>query len=207
MLTTAAWAESLGISPELDLPPVPGYSEPYARSAHEIAVRTVILQGVVAVAFKVDPEPIVEWLQDQSMWQYVTEKERSFIENRNATQNERNRFSWHQEAEWTLLWMINKVKTLGLATTQCDTRRLVDEIIPPLGSDIQQFLSTSVLRPPGSLLIEDDRTYNLWCYAHQARRKQEPLPEDLNLSVLYERRYAFEWLDGNQEWDDVTCDA
>ena len=25
--------------------------------------------------------------------------------------------------------------------------------------------------------------------------------------VLYERRYAFEWLDGLQDWDEVTCDS
>jgi hypothetical protein len=33
------------------------------------------------------------------------------------------------------------------------------------------------------------------------------VPEDLNWSVLYERRYAFEWLDGLEDWDEVTCDA
>src|SRR5262245_40693311 len=32
-------------------------------------------------------------------------------------------------------------------------------------------------------------------------------PGDLNWNVLYERRYAFEWLDGNPAWDRVTCDA
>ena len=39
------------------------------------------------------------------------------------------------------------------------------------------------------------------------RRNNEPFPADLNWWVLYERRHAFEWLDGVQEWDDVTCDA
>lgn len=33
------------------------------------------------------------------------------------------------------------------------------------------------------------------------------LPEDLQWEVLYERRHAFEWLDGNQDWDEVTCDS
>jgi hypothetical protein len=84
---------------------------------------------------------------------------------------------------------------------------LCHEIIPPLGSDIREFLASAELRPPGLLLAEDDRTYNLWCYALGARRKGEPLPADLNWGVLYERRYAFEWLDGMQDWDDVTCDA
>jgi hypothetical protein len=84
---------------------------------------------------------------------------------------------------------------------------LVDEIIPPLGSDIEGFLASARLRPPGVLLAEDDRTYNLWCYANSAIRTGEPLPSDFNWWVLYERRYAFEWLDGMQDWDDVTCDS
>jgi hypothetical protein len=57
------------------------------------------------------------------------------------------------------------------------------------------------------LLAEDDRTYNLWCHANLALRRGEPLPSDLNYRVLYERRYAFEWLDGLEDWDDVTCDS
>jgi len=53
----------------------------------------------------------------------------------------------------------------------------------------------------------DLRTYNLWCYALGAQRRREELPDDLNLYVLEQRRYAFEWMDGFQEWDFVTCDA
>lgn len=83
----------------------------------------------------------------------------------------------------------------------------MDEIIPPLGSEIQGFIASAEVRPPGLLLAEDDRTYNLWCYACSARRRGQSLPDDLNWNVLYERRYAFEWLDGNQEWDEVTCDS
>src|SRR5262249_41626225 len=106
-----------------------------------------------------------------------------------------------------LLWVIGKVESLGLPTRCCDTQRLVDEIMPALGSDIASYLASSEVRPPGLLLAEDDRTYNLWCQAHAAQRQRQPLPEDLNWSVLYERRYAFEWLDGMEDWDDVTCDA
>jgi hypothetical protein len=83
----------------------------------------------------------------------------------------------------------------------------VDEIIPGLGDNIESFLSQSKLRSPGALLAEDDRTYNLWCYALAAQRRGESLPNDLNLGILRERRHAFEWMDGNQDWDDVTCDA
>jgi hypothetical protein len=103
--------------------------------------------------------------------------------------------------------MIGRVESLGLPTHHCDTRRLADEIIPALGDDIGSFIGQSRLRSPGALLAEDDRTYNLWCYAVAAQRRRESLPSDLKLQVLRERRYAFEWMDSNQEWDDVTCDS
>jgi hypothetical protein len=82
----------------------------------------------------------------------------------------------------------------------------VDEIMPPLGQDSRPFITLSELRSPGALLAEDDRTYDLWCQALAAQRRGESLPSDLNLGVLRERRYAFEWIDGTQEWDDVQCD-
>jgi hypothetical protein len=120
---------------------------------------------------------------------------------------QRNKLRWHQEAEWTLLWAIGKVEALGLPADTCDTRRLCAEIMPPVGSDIAAFLASAELRSAGTLLAEDDRTYDLWCRAHAARREGDPLPEDLSWGVLHERRYAFEWLDGMQEWDDVSCDT
>jgi hypothetical protein len=207
MVTTEAWAKSLDVSVEPTPQTVEGYSRRCPRTARQIAVRTVILQGIVAVASEVDPGPIIEWFHDQRIWRNVTPEEKAFLQNASPTKEQRNRFGWHQEAEWTLLWVVGKVESLGLPTRSCDTRRLCHEIIPPLGSGIAEFLASAEIRPPGVLLAEDDRTYNLWCYANGARRKGEPLPEDLNWSVLYERRYAFEWLDGMQDWDGVTCDS
>lgn len=206
MLSTKTWAKSLGISAEATPPTVENYSKWCPRSARQIAVRALILQGVVAVASEVDPEPIIEWFHDQRIWGSVTADEKAFLKSQSVTQEQCNEFGWHQEAEWTLLWVIGKVDSLGLPTRGCDTRRLVDEIIPPLGSEIDAFLASAAVREPGVILAEDDRTYNLWCYAQKARRKRE-LPADLNWSVLYERRYAFEWLDGMQDWDEVTCDS
>jgi Domain of unknown function (DUF4272) len=207
MRSTEAWAKSLGISVKATPPTVQGYSKRCPRSARQIAVRVIILQGIVAVACGVEAKPVVEWLREQRVWRGVTPQERAFLQDPSPTKAQRNKLSWHQEAEWTLLWVIGKVGGLGLPTCCCDTRRLCNEIIPPLGSDIENFLASAKLRSPGALLAEDDRTYNLWCYAHGARRKRQQVPKDLNWSVLYERRYAFEWLDGLQNWDEVTCDA
>ena len=206
MSTTKLWAESLKIASGEDLL-IADYSRPYARTARQIAVRSIVLQGVIAVAYEVEPQPIIEWFQEQAIWSAVTPQERAFIFGSAHTQAEQLRFRWKREALWTLLWMIHHVESLGLPTHGCDTRRLVDEIIPALGDDVQSFIAHSELRSPGALLAEDDRTYDLWCHALAAQRRGESLPSDLNLGVLHERRYAFEWMDGSQDWDEVTCDA
>lgn len=206
-MTTEEWAQTLAVSVEDTAPAIENYTEPCPRSAREIATRVVILQGVIAVAYEVDAEPVIEWLREQGVWDQVSPREQAFLLGSEVTDEQRNRLRWHQEAEWALLWAIGQVESLGLPTQGCDTQRLVDEIVPPLGSEINAFLDSATLRPPGELLAEDDRTYDLWCYATSAVRKGEPLPADLRWWVLYERRYAFEWLDELQDWDEVTCDA
>ncbi len=207
MITTKLWAEALGVPNEQDLEPVPDFTKALARTAAQVAARALALQGVIAIAYGVDAEPIVAWFQKEGLWKDVTPREREFIYKAAPTEQERVRFQWKQEAQWTLLWMIQWVESLGLPTQGCDTRRIADDIMPALGDSIEGFLQKSELRSPGALLAEDERTYNLWCYALAAQRRKEELPNDLNMGVLFERRYAFEWMDGHQDWDEVTCDA
>jgi hypothetical protein len=207
MLSTIEWAKSHRVPVEDILPSIEGQFELYPRTAHEVAIRAVILQGVVAVGYNVDPEPVIEWFHDQNIWNAVTPREKEFLQAATCPELQSNIFCAHQEAEWTLLWTIGKVEALGLPTHYCDTGRLVDEIIPALGSDIEPFLASATLRPSGVLLNEDLRTYNLWSHALVDRREKKPLPYDLNMTVLYERRYAFEWLDSRELWDNITCDA
>ena len=204
--STAEWADSLGISPDLVPPPAEVGTLDWPYSAGQIAVRALAIQGVVAAAFGVDSRPIIEWFKDQGIWAAATAKERAFLELPERPEDAVARLRWQQEAEWTLLWAIGMVDALGLPTRCCDTRRLVDEILPPLGGDTDGFIADAALRPPRELLAEDDRTYNLWCYAVAANRSGT-LPDDLIWNVLYQRRYAFEWLAGPDEWDRVSCDA
>lgn len=207
--TTEEWARAHDISTALTSPPVEGYNEPYPLMAREVATRAVILQGVVAVASGVEPEPVVRWYRDQGVWESVSPRERELLlDPKSIGQHAIQGFRWRQEAEWTLLWAVGRVEALGLPTRPCDTRRLVDEIIPALGSDIEPFLALAELRPPGVLLAEEDRYYTLWCQYFQTRREGEHLlPNDLNPVVLDQRQYAFEWLRGIEDWDDVRCDA
>lgn len=208
MPNTEEWARTLGISTAAVPPAVDGYDEPCPFTARQVAIRAVILQGVVSVAADVDPGPVIEWFQDQDIWGHASPQERAFFETPYDTdQGQLRRFSWQAEAEWALLWVVGKVEALRLPTCQCDSRRLVDEIIPALGSKIEPFLSSAVLRPSGLLLAEDDRHYNLWCRLNSTIRRGESQPDDLIHGVLWQRVCAFEWLHGITMWDEVRGDA
>jgi hypothetical protein len=205
--STEQWAATLGIPIGEIPPPIPEGTRAPAYSAREVAKRALVLQGVVAVASGVPSDGIIEWFEAEGLWLGASPREKEFLVSCRSRSVVDEKVRWRQEAEWTLLWVVGQVASLGLPTRGCDTRRLVDEIIPPLGDSVEQFLSSAVLRPNAELLAEDDRTYNLWCYAMSARSAGAALPGDLNLTILYQRRYAFEWLDGIEEWDFVSCDA
>lgn len=79
MVKTNSWAKSLGVPSEEQLAPVEGFSESYKRTAQEVAIRSLVLQGVVAVASGVGPEPIIAWFQDQTIWDHTTPGERRAI--------------------------------------------------------------------------------------------------------------------------------
>ena len=207
-ISTAEWASRLGIATGQNLPPIEDSEQSCPFSAREIATRALVLHGVVAVASDVSAEPIATWFREQGIWSHVSPEEVAFLREPTAADREtRDRLQWRQEAEWTLLWAVGKVESLGLPIRRCDSRRLCDEIVPAFGTDVEAFLASASLRTAGELLAEDDRNYDLWCRYFQTRRAGLPLPGDLDLGVLYERRYAFEWLDAVWPWDDVKCDA
>jgi Domain of unknown function (DUF4272) len=206
MLSTEEWARSHGISAAPILPAVEGYSTLYKRSAQEVAIRSLILRGVFEVAQGQAAEPVIEWFRSQNILENITPEEKAFLLKPQHTEQELIKFEWHIESAWTLLWIIGKIESLGLPTEFCEEDRLRNHIQPLLGTDILEFVTCAQLRAPGELLAEDDRIYNLWCCTRLAHREGKPIPSDLNERVLYERVYAFEWLD-YFEWDECPCDA
>ncbi len=205
-MNTKKWAVFHRICVEDVAPPVEGCDAVYNRTAEEIAIRTIVLQCVVAVGYEVEPRSVVDWLKNKNLWSHVSPNEKMFLLADKRSSNECSDARWREEAQWALLWSIRKIETLGLPTTKCDTARLVDEIMPALGDSVASFVSSSHLRSQPELVAEDLRTYNLHCFARQAYRK-DMMPDDLIYGVLYQRHYAFEWLNSDFEWDAVTTDT
>ena len=206
MTTTREWAASRGICVDDSVPAIAGYFEPYHRTARDVAIRAVVLHCVVATGYGVEPRPLVSWLRDEGIWDQVSPREQAFLTAESRSEKESGVFRWREEAEWALLWMVRKVDALGLPDHKCDTRRMCDDIMPPVGSPIGPFVDSAVLRPPAELLGEDDRIYDLHCRARKAH-VAAPLPDDMIYTVLYQRHYAFDWVHFGDPWDEVQCDT
>jgi hypothetical protein len=209
MIKTKEWAETRGIDTQDVLPPIEDYDEPYKRTAEEIAVRTIILHAVAAAGHGVNREPIIEWFKNQSIWDQVSPREKAFLLSQKPyrlLEEDRRGARWLQEAQWALLWTIQKVESIGLPTKTCDTTRLAKEIMPGLGDDIQPFISSARLRPAPTLRAEDERVYKLHFEARQAY-ELDAMPDDLVYGVSFQRYYAFEWLRSGDDWDDVKTNT
>ena len=209
MMKTKEWAESHGINTQDVLPPIENYDESYKRTAKDVAVRTIILHAVAAAGHGVNPGPIIEWLKNQNVWDQVSAREQTFLlsrKPRRLLEQDRIGARWLQEAQWALLWTIQKVESIGLPTKTCDTTRLANEIMPGLGDEIQPFVSSAKLRPAPKLRAEDERVYKLHREAQQAY-EQDEMPDDLVYGVSFQRYYAFEWLRSGDDWDDVRTDT
>ena len=203
MTKTKEWAESLNIDTQDILPPSENITESYCRTAGEVATRTIILHSIVAAGSGIDRERITGWLQDQNLWEQASPRERSILQSPRRFKEDRSGVQWLQEAQWTLLWTIQKVKSLGLPTKICDSVKLVDEIMPVLdGDDIDRFITSAEFRPAAEISAENDRVTRLYYYARKAAEKEE-MPEDLIYGVLSNRYYALRWLTGDEPWDDV----
>lgn len=206
MTKTKEWAESLNIDTQDVLPPSEDIVESYCRTASEVAVRTIILHSIVAAGAGIDGGRITEWLQDQNLWEQASPRERSILQSPMRFKEDRSGAQWLQEAQWTLLWTLQRVEKLGLPTKTCDSIKLVDEIMPVLGGDdIDQFITSVEFRPAAEISAENDRVTKLYYFARKASDKDE-MPEDLIYSVLHYRYHALRWLTGDEPWDDVDMD-
>lgn len=205
-MKTKAWAASHGVCTTAIVPAVQDYHEKCPCCPADVARRAIVLHCIAAVGYGVNAQPVVDWLVNESLWKTVSPSERAFLALRKPTKKQINAARWRQESQWALLWSIGRVRSLGLPTKTCDTRKLVDEIMPGVGDSVEEFVASARLRPPGWILAEEDRTYNLLCYARQAARTNT-MPADLIFNVLYERHYAFSWLGSNDNWDSVEMDT
>lgn len=201
MTKTKEWAEALGIGTEDILAPVEDYNEACKRTAEEIAVRTIILHAIAAAGDRIDRPALVKWLEEQNLWGNASPREQTFLLSPRIFRENLSENLWVLEAEWALLWTIQKVESLGLPVKTCDAHKIINEIMPALGDETAEFISSVQLRSASGIRAEEERIDRIY-HAYQ-NEEEGKSPEDLIYAVLLQRQYAFKWLNSEDDWDNV----
>jgi Domain of unknown function (DUF4272) len=134
-------------------------------------------------------------------------EEKDFIQNTNATDTDRAKFSWRYECLWVLLWSMGYIEQLDFPEGICDVAKAVGFI--QAANSYENMLASAQLRTKSEILDEADKIYRLNWACVNARVKQQPAPANLEAGVVYERHFVLNWLINyqGQDWDFVSADT
>jgi Domain of unknown function (DUF4272) len=205
---TEKYLKSLNI-PFIDhLPLIEEESEMKIRTGQEIAERILVL--VYLAYFSEVPEErekIVNFLKTNSLWNKVSLDEKELFQKEELTEQEITNISWRSEGVWLLLWIIKKVGKLELPTEQAEIPEIVSRV-PKFHTDPSEFINTAVVRPITEILDVSDLIYRLHWATRNADLNNQPMPANLDLSIIMERHYAINWVTFYaEEWDEISTDT
>ena len=185
------------------------------RSSLEIAERALALVAIVARSQQ--QEWVSDWCRDFGVRDYLSAAEREFFDDSAPDQQTIVNFSWRAEALVSLVWALGGLQEMPPLSEQfwvLDTDFIEGAIKNP-----NSFRLSASKRP--SQEIEEMEGF-LYHQHWRVRDKQlgfnvgaaiplEPgeIPvDDLNSSVVYERRYGLSWVSGwGDDWDAVPTDT
>jgi hypothetical protein len=188
---------------------------PCIEADEEVELRTkeAVVQRTLAVAIAAVKAEGLEMgivhsvIQQFNALPFFSPEEKEFINNPNASDEERAKFSWRYECLWVLLWSLGYVDELDFPTGICDVQKAVSFI--QAAKSYENMLESAQLRSKSAILDEADKIYRINWACVNARIKHQPAPANLEAGVVYERHFALNWLISyqDQEWDFVSTDT
>ena len=185
------------------------------RTSLEIADRLLALVAIVARAKK--QEWVGDWVLQFGIHDYFSNGERIFFAETEPTEQAIVDFSWRAEALVSLVWSLGGLDHMPPLTDQFWV--LDTDFVAAAMKNPNSFRLSATKRPSEEIQEMEGFLYHQhW----RVRDKQlgfnvgpgctfEPgeLPvDDLNPSVVCERRYGLSWIVGcGEDWDDVPTDT
>lgn len=205
---TEKYLKSLNIPFIEHLPLIEEESEVKIRTAQEIAERILILVYLAYVSEVPDErESVIDFLKANLLWNKVSPDEKELFQKEELTEQETANISWRSEAVWLLLWTINKVDKLELPTEQVEINEIISRL-PEFLTDPREFIENANIRLTTEILDISDLTYRLHWATRNADLNNQPIPANLDLSIIIERHYAINWVTFYAEkWDEITTDT
>lgn len=185
------------------------------RSSLEIAERTLALVAIVARSQQ--QEWVGDWCRQFGVRDYLSDAERQFFDDSAPDQQTIVNFSWRAEALVSLVWALGGLQEMPPLSEQFWV--LDTDFIGASMKNPNAFRLSATKRP--SQEIEEMEGF-LYHQHWRLRDKQlgfnvgasyklesgEIPVDEMNPSVVYERRYGLSWVAGwGDDWDDVPTDT
>ena len=176
------------------------------RSAEEISSRVAVMAIINGFASNfITAEQATKGLKNHNLWDATSPKEKDLIAN--PTDEKKSSETWKCEGIWTLLWALNINPDLGDQATLCDLGNIEKDRYPLKNPG--EFVKTNTqVRSKKEILDTADLYYRFHWACVDARIKSRQV-EGLNEGIVYERRYALDWLinDSGEDWDNIALNT
>lgn len=136
--------------------------------------------------------------------EYLSPREKAYLENPDSTEQERVHHSWQYENLYVLEWALGLIEELPFPDEVCDVPLTV-QVLREFSS-MEDFLSHVTYRSPKELLDAADLIYRLDWACVDARVNGLPAPAGMDGGIAMERHKSLNWLIGYGEsapWDQV----
>ncbi len=185
------------------------------RSSHEIAGRVLALVAVVAKSQ--EQNWAQDWVERNEITNLLSAAEKEFLAEENPEQQQVVNFSWRAEALVSLVWSLGGISEMPALSEQ--HWLLESEFVTAAMNDPKSFIEKSERLPDDELEKMEgflyhqhwrvrDNQLGLNVGAKMPLEKGELPIEELNPSVVYERRYGLSWIVGcGEDWDEVPTDT
>lgn len=184
-----------------------------ARTTREICGRAAALLAVSLYSecrlgegmdYQQAREFIASAMDRYEVEQFLSPKEKAYLDNPDSDQKEQIAFSWQYENLLVMEWALGLAEELPHPDKICDVPETVRLLHPFETLDaLEQGVSP---RPYSELLDAADLIYRLDWACVDARVMGMPAPAGLDAGVVMERHHALFWLagvDARCSWDDV----
>ncbi len=183
------------------------------REVKEIAGRTAALLTVslyseCLLGEKMEVEEAREFVQDVldrfGAEEYLSPREKAYLENPESTEQERVHHSWQYENLYVMEWALGLIKELPFPDAVCDVPLTV-QVLRDFSS-MEDFLSHVKLRSAKEILDASDLIFRLDWACVDARVNGLLSPAGMDGGITMERHKSLNWLIGFDEsapWDEV----
>lgn len=176
------------------------------KTIEEVIDRILAITIVSAKGSGAPDETINTFIEIYNAKELFSPDEKDFIENEDPDQDEYNTYSWKIECNSVMLWAINLVPDLPFPHTLSDVETLYNLV---LESTKEELLERASYRNTNEILDALDLLYRLHWAILETRMNNEEFPIEISPGVVYERRYALNWMvnSPDEEWDDISMDT